>query len=105
MKSWHLRDLQRARDEPECFLDVLTDYGRIPAADVAVVIAHPDDETIGCGAQLRKFEGGHIIVVTNGAPRNLAEARAHGCSSIQTYAALRAEELRQAMMLAGIPQQ
>jgi N-acetylglucosamine malate deacetylase 2 len=93
-------------DEVGCFLETLADPDRplMPASDVAVVIAHPDDETTGCGAQLSRLAGVSIIVATNGAPLNIAEARCHGCSSTQSYAELRAQELCRAMALAGVPQ-
>ncbi|HEY0441283.1 MAG TPA: PIG-L family deacetylase [Xanthobacteraceae bacterium] len=77
---------------------------RIPAAHVAVVVAHPDDETIGCGALLARLGGASVIVVTDGAPRNLHDARAHGFASAQAYAAARSRELQQALALAAVPE-
>jgi LmbE family N-acetylglucosaminyl deacetylase len=66
------------------------------------VVAHPDDETIAAGGQLPRLHGVRIIHVTDGAPRNLAHATAHGFSTPEAYAAARRRELESAMRLAGI---
>jgi LmbE family N-acetylglucosaminyl deacetylase len=75
----------------------------IAANDVSIVVAHPDDETIGCGAQLARWIGATIVVVTDGAPRNLADARAYGFASASAYAAARRHELLAALSLADLP--
>jgi N-acetylglucosamine malate deacetylase 2 len=41
---------------------------------VAVVVAHPDDETIGCGAILRRLPLVRLVHVTDGAPRDMIDA-------------------------------
>jgi N-acetylglucosamine malate deacetylase 2 len=69
---------------------------------VAVIAAHPDDETIGVGAQLARFPDVHLIHVTDGAPRNGRDASAFGFDSPQSYARARRAELRAAMALASI---
>jgi LmbE family N-acetylglucosaminyl deacetylase len=43
-----------------------------------LVAAHPDDEVLGAGAQLPQMYGLRLIHVTDGAPRNLSDARAAG---------------------------
>jgi LmbE family N-acetylglucosaminyl deacetylase len=87
------------------FLQALSNPARalIDARYLAVITAHPDDETIGCGAQLQRLGGITIITATDGAPRDLADARARGFSSAQDYANARRIELRNALALADIP--
>ena len=41
-----------------------------------IVVAHPDDETIGLGAQLCRFDDALLVHVTDGAPRD-GRRRAH----------------------------
>ena len=85
------------------FLDALVSSSdEIEAEDVAVVVAHPDDETLGCAGILQKLAGATVIVVTDGAPRNLADARKHGFTTAAAYAMARRDELERAMSHVGI---
>ncbi len=67
-----------------------------------LVFAHPDDETIALGAHLGRFGAAHFIHVTDGAPRNEQDSRAHGFATLQKYRDARRDELRHAMTLAGL---
>jgi LmbE family N-acetylglucosaminyl deacetylase len=70
---------------------------------VAVVVAHPDDETIGCGAMLRRLPLVRVVHVTDGAPRNMSDAVRLGLASRESYAMVRSAELTAALALAGVP--
>jgi LmbE family N-acetylglucosaminyl deacetylase len=71
-------------------------------ASLLIVAAHPDDEVISTGAQLPRLRGVRLLHVTDGAPRNLRDARAVGFEGWQAYAEARREELLTALALAGI---
>jgi N-acetylglucosamine malate deacetylase 2 len=70
---------------------------------LVIIAAHPDDEVIGAGAHLFHWRD-HVrfVHVTDGAPRNLQDAKAHGFANRARYAAARRAELNAALKLAGI---
>jgi N-acetylglucosamine malate deacetylase 2 len=86
------------------FLRELEDPRRpdIDARKIAIVVAHPDDETYGCGAALARLQGVTLVHVTDGAPRDGVDARANGFSSWQAYAEARRNELDAAIALSGV---
>jgi LmbE family N-acetylglucosaminyl deacetylase len=60
---------------------------------IAVVSAHPDDETLGIGSRLAAMKRLRLIQLTDGAPRDLVDARREGFSDWRGYAAARRAEL------------
>jgi LmbE family N-acetylglucosaminyl deacetylase len=72
-------------------------------AGIMIVVAHPDDETIGIGGHLAGLGAARIVHVTDGAPRDLMDARAYGFETWQAYADTRRMELQQALAEAGLP--
>jgi LmbE family N-acetylglucosaminyl deacetylase len=67
-----------------------------------IVAAHADDEVIGIGGQLDRLAGVSLVHITDGAPRNLRDARTAGFDRWESYAAARREELLAALSLADI---
>jgi len=75
------------------------------AERILIVVAHPDDETIGAGiwmARRPSCDGITLLHVTDGSPRNLSDARSAGFATREEYAAERRRELLAAVGLAGI---
>ncbi len=68
---------------------------------IAIVVAHPDDEVIGAGGRLPLCADLTIVHTTDGAPRDLNDARRAGVESSAEYAALRRAELDSALRIAG----
>jgi LmbE family N-acetylglucosaminyl deacetylase len=85
------------------FLELLRAGGTITADRVAVVVAHPDDETIGAGGQLPRLAGIHVLHLTTGASADIGDARANGFATPAAYGRQRRAELLAAMGFAGIP--
>lgn len=69
---------------------------------VALVVAHPDDETIAAGASLHLLPGLLLVHVTDGAPRAIADAAAAGFDTFTAYADARRRELLAALGIAGV---
>lgn len=67
-----------------------------------ILVAHPDDETIGAGSRLLRLKEVQIVHVTDGAPRNLLDARDNGFPTWEEYAHARRVELANALAVAGI---
>ncbi len=95
------------RDPVSIFLDRSKSNGnhgvesrRMPFA--MVVAAHPDDEVIGMGACFPRMADCVLVHVTDGAPKDMADAGAAGFESREAYARARRNELRTALGIAGI---
>lgn len=71
-------------------------------ANLVLVVAHPDDEVIGAGAQLPGWPGATFIHVTDGAPRNMGDALRMGFATRAAYAQARRQELDRALASAGV---
>jgi LmbE family N-acetylglucosaminyl deacetylase len=72
--------------------------GRDPlSTPLLVVVAHPDDETIALGGQMRRLRTALLVHITDGAPRDGEDARRHGFAVPADYAAARECELAAAL--------
>jgi N-acetylglucosamine malate deacetylase 2 len=71
------------------------------AEQVLIVVAHPDDETLGLGSQLCRFEDALLVHATDGAPRDGEDARNYGFATPAEYAAARRRELAAALRAGG----
>jgi len=68
---------------------------------IAVVGAHPDDETLGIGSRFTAIRQLRLIQVTDGAPRDEVDAKKHGFADWQGYAAAREAEAQRALETLG----
>jgi LmbE family N-acetylglucosaminyl deacetylase len=85
--------------------DIISHLGARSAVEtpVALVVAHPDDETIGLGPLLKLLRCAHAIHLTDGARRDLRGFHAAGFHSSEEYAQARAVELARVLDLAHVP--
>jgi N-acetylglucosamine malate deacetylase 2 len=65
-----------------------------------LIVAHPDDETIGCGALLQRMREPVVVFLTDGAPRDPYFWSEYG--SRENYAEIRAAEARNALYRIGV---
>lgn len=70
-----------------------------------VVVAHPDDESIGAGSRLHLMGSAWVVAVTDGAPRDEQCIRDRGFETREAYAAARDLELRTALAMANFPEE
>lgn len=73
-----------------------------PLPEMAVIVAHPDDESVGAGGLLLRLRKARFLYATDGAPRDLEAAGVVGFATRQEYAAARRRERAAALALAGI---
>lgn len=86
----------RATAAAHQFARALASGARIDAP-VAIVVAHPDDETLWAGSALRRLTRLKLIHATDGAPFDMHDAHDLGIERREDYAALRAVELERAL--------
>jgi LmbE family N-acetylglucosaminyl deacetylase len=67
-----------------------------------LVFAHVDDETIALGARMGRFQEAHFVHVTDSAPRNEEDSRAHGFAALADYRQAREHELMEMFAVAGL---
>jgi N-acetylglucosamine malate deacetylase 2 len=68
----------------------------------ALVVCHPDDETIALGGSLARFLDLTLVHLTDGAPLDEAPLRAQGIASRDDYARIRQAELDAALSAACV---
>ena len=76
--------------------------GELIAAPCCVIVAHPDDETLGPGSRLHCFEDLTLVHLTDGAPRADGDAVRAGFGGAADYAAAREAELQAALAALGV---
>jgi LmbE family N-acetylglucosaminyl deacetylase len=75
----------------------------LPLPRVLVILAHPDDEVLALGARMERYRASRFLCVTDGAPRDGADGRAHGFHTLEGYRAARRAELQSAFEHALLP--
>lgn len=74
----------------------------LPMPGTMLVFAHPDDEVVALGARLGRFRLARFVHVTDGAPKNERDSRAHGFTRLDDYRRAREAELSRALARAGL---
>jgi len=81
-------------------LERLAANRRIPER-IALVVAHPDDETVGLGSRLHLFDDLTLIHLTDGTPDDVGFAHRAGFVDNAAYATARRAELGRALAALG----
>jgi N-acetylglucosamine malate deacetylase 2 len=68
---------------------------------VVILVAHPDDETLWVGSALRRLTQATLILLTDGAPHDMGDARRLGFATREAYGRHRAGELGSALAALG----
>jgi N-acetylglucosamine malate deacetylase 2 len=89
----------------DTLLAAIADPQRAPieSREIAIVTAHPDDETVAFGAVMRRLRGVKVVLATDGSPRDMKTQRVLGFESVESYRDARHDELIAALALAGVP--
>lgn len=71
----------------------------------AVIVAHPADEVVGAGCLISKLVDVTVLHVTDGAPRDMADAESAGFKERADYAEARRRECIAALAIAQVPEE
>ena len=69
----------------------------------SVIVAHPADEVVGAGCLISKLADVTVLHVTDGAPRDMQDAKAAGFDDLSDYAQARREQCLAALAIAHVP--
>src|SRR4051812_4148443 len=97
---WRRPTLPRPRCDLAALLEQIASR-RCVRQPVALIVAHPDDETLGLGSRLSALRRLTLVHLTDGAPRSLDDARREGFADARAYAAARERELDAALAALG----
>ena len=76
----------------------------LPLPRLLLVFAHPDDEVLAMGARFERLASSKLLTLTDGTPRDGADAHHHGFASLDAYRVARQAELDCALRDAGLTQ-